>query len=414
MNSMQGYRGTRDFLPKDWAVMKYIFDKWRKVSERFGYEEYEAPIIEPVKLFTDKSGEEIKDQLFWFKDKGERDVTLRAELTPQLARYVVMYGKKLKKPFKWFSIPRLFRYERPQKGRLREFFQYNADVIGSNIESTAEIIKLGINLLRNLGLTSNDFKIKINDRQLVNSLIEKYELPAKEFYQLLDKRYKLGDAEFFKELRKISNSKELEQVFRLKNIECLRYVSQIVNTDRLKRLFSLVNKNYIEFDLSIVRGLAYYTGIVFEAYDIKGELRAIFGGGEYDNLVSDFGGPATPCVGFAIGDTVLLELLKEKELIPNISKKGVFIATIGSVFNKATKIADSLRNKGVNVYVNTGSGKISKQLSLAQSLGYKKVLIVGERDVKEKRVTFKNMKTGKERRVELKITMINKAVSKTI
>jgi len=407
---MQGYRGTRDFLPKDWRLLKYIFNKWRQVSQLFGYEEYEAPIIEPVKLFTDKSGEEIKEQLFWFTDKGGRDVCLRAELTPQLARYIVQYGKEFKKPLKWFSIPRIFRYERPQRGRGREFFQYNADVIGSNTESTAELISLCINLLRNLGLSSKDFKVKVNDRQIVNELIKKFKLKEKEFYLLLDKRYKLGEKAFFNELNKLSNSKELKKILQLKGFECLEYLRNFVNTQRLDKLFPLLRKEFVEFDLSIVRGLAYYTGIVFEAFDIKGELRSILGGGEYDNLISDFGGPRIPCAGFGIGDMVLLELLKEKGLIPSFSKKGLFIATIGDVFKKANMIANKLRNKGVNIFVNTSDANISKQLSLADDLGYKKVLIVGPRDIKQKKVTFKNMKSGKEQKITLTITSIRKAI----
>ena len=154
---IQSYIGTRDFLPKDWRVMNYIFNKWRLVSLAYGFEEYDAPILAPLKLFTDKSGEEIKQQLFYFKDKGDRDVCLRAELTPQLAGFVINYGKGLKKPIKWFSIPRVYRYEKPQKGRLREFFQYNADIIGEeSVSATAEIINLSINLLKSFGLNNND------------------------------------------------------------------------------------------------------------------------------------------------------------------------------------------------------------------------------------------------------------------
>lgn len=399
---MEGYKGTKDFLPKEWRLIDYILKKWKIVSESYGFEEYEAPILEPLKLFTDKSGEEIKEQLFWFKDKGDRELALRPELTPQLARYVVQYGGELKKPLKWFSMPRLFRYEQPQRGRGREFFQYNADIVGSGTpESTAEIINLAISILKSFGLKSTDIKIRINDRQIVNQLIDKFKIKKeKEFYALLDKRYKLKNEVFLEELRKIVKSKELEELLKRKGTVCLKELSKIVDTTRAEKVLSLVEKGFAEFDLSIVRGLAYYTGIVFEAYDAKGELRAGLGGGEYNNLVSDFGGPQIPCVGFGLGDMVLAELLKDRKLIPEFRKEGIYIATIGNVFKEASELANKLRIKQP-VFLNTADQGISKQLTYAGDAGYEKVIIVGERDLKEGKVTVKNMKTGKEEKKDI-------------
>ena len=395
---MESYKGTRDFLPKEWAVLNYIFNNWRKVSEVYGFSEYEAPIIEPVELFTKKSGEEIKEQVFWFTDKGGRDVALRPELTPQLARYVVQYGKELKKPLKWYSIPRLFRYEQPQKGRGREFFQYNADIIGSTLNGTIELINMVIDLIKAVKLT--EFKIRINDRQIVNQLITKFNIKKeKEFYSLLDKKYKLSETEFSKELKKIVKSAELEEVLSLKDEKCLAKLKKIVDTKRVEEVIKDIDKKYIEFDISIVRGLAYYTGIVFEGYDNKWGVRAICGGGEYDNLISDFGGEKVPCVGVGMGDMAISEVLNMFKLIPEFKKEGYYIATIGNVWNEAMELAKKLREKGTKVFLNISDNNISKQLSYADE--YEKVIIVGERDLKEGNITIKDMKTGKEEKKEI-------------
>ncbi len=403
---MQAYRGTRDFLPHEWAVEKYLFTAWRRVSELYGFDEYEAPIIESLDLFTKKSGDEIKEQLFWFTDKGGRKVALRAELTPQLARLFVQYGKSLKKPLKLFSIPRLFRYERPQKGRLREFFQFNADIIGSNIKATAEIINLSIDVLRSLGLKKNDFVIKINDRGLLNEIANRFNANPEKLFPLLDKRFKISDEEFFSELFNISDSPELRKLLSLSGSEALSYLNNNdFNTSRINELFRLVNKRFVSFDLSIIRGLDYYTGIVFEGFDRDHEFRAILGGGEYSNLISDFGGEKISCVGVGMGDAVIIELLKKKGLIPLFKRKGVFIAVAGDSFSKANQLAKTIRSKGINVFLYTGNGNLSKQLSLANYLGYNKVIIVGEKDLTKERVVVKNLLTGTNKKVKLNVVV---------
>ncbi len=400
---MQGYRGTRDFLPVDWRVLRYLFGVWRRVSESYGFVEYEAPVIEPVELFTLKSGDEIKGQLFWFKDKGGRSVCLRAELTPQLARYVVQYGRSLKKPLKWFSIPRLFRYERPQRGRFREFFQFNVDVVGSSIYGTIEVINLGIDVLRSFGLRSGDIVVKLNDRVLINELISRYNISrVVEFYSLLDKRYKLGDEVFFRELKLVSDSEELLSILKLSGFDCFNKLKGLgFSVDRLERVFKFVDKRFVSFDLSIVRGLDYYTGVVWEAFDRAGEFRALLGGGEYEDLVSSFGGGDVSCVGFGMGDAVIIELLKSRGLLPVFKSDGLFIATVGDVFKQVFRFASRLRRRGVNVFVNSNDLKLGKQLSLAESLGYSRVLIIGERDLKSGKATLRNLVSGKERRVKL-------------
>lgn len=402
---MQKYIGTRDFLPRDWDIMQYVFGKWRSVSKQFGFEEYDAPIIENVKLFTDKSGEEIKRQLFWFKDKGDRELCLRAEITPQLARYIVNYGKALKKPLKWFSIPRLFRYERPQKGRFREFFQYNADIIGeSSVLATVEIINLTVSLLKGFGLKSRDVVIKINSRKIIDALANRlgvYDRSA--FYLLLDKRYKLDEKRFNKQLKSIVKEyKLIKELFSLKSKSLIVRLNKLgFDVTRIKKIFELVDNKFIEFDLSIIRGLAYYTDVVFEAFDKKLEFRAILGGGEYDNLVRDFGGPNTPAVGLGIGDAVLLEVLKKKKLLPTYEKDCVFIATIGNVFKEAIKLRNSLIEKGYSVDLNLSDKGLGKQLNYASSKGISKVYILGEKEIAEGKVIVKNLITHKEKTVRI-------------
>lgn len=403
---LNSYIGTRDFLPSVWSNLQYIFNTWRKVSESYGFREYEAPIICPLELFTDKSGEEIKNQLFWFKDKGDRDVCLRAELTPQLARYMIEYGKGLKKPIKWYSIPRLFRYEKPQRGRLREFFQYNADIIGEeSVLATAEIIELSIKVLTSFGLTKEDFVIKINSRKIIDALIKRLSVMDKpSFYTLVDKRDKMEEKEFKTELKKLVKEYDLLiELFELEGSDLLTKLDELgVETKRVKDLKKLINNEFVELDLSIVRGLAYYTDIVFEAVDKKGELRSILGGGEYNNLIKEFGGEETPAVGFGIGDTVLLELLKSKNLLPSKERNIIFIATIGNVISEAFKLRDYLIKKGESVDLNLTDRNLSKQLSYADSKGIKTVYILGEKELKNNTITIKNLKTGKEKKINKK------------
>jgi histidyl-tRNA synthetase len=400
---IQGYIGTRDFLPKDWKIMNYLFDTWKKTSNNMGFEEYEAPIIEDVKLFTAKSGEEIKNQLFWFKDKGDREVCLRAELTPQLARYLVNYGKGIKKPIKWFSIPRLFRYERPQKGRLREFFQFNADIIGEeSVYCTIEILSLAIKMLESFKLTKNDFKIRINSRKIIDSLIKILGVSDPlEFYVLLDKKLKMEEKDFIKELKRlVKDYKKLIELFKLKGNELFSELKNLgINIDRIKSVFETIGYDYLELDLSIIRGLDYYTDIVFEAFDSKKEFRAILGGGEYNNLIKDLGGEDLPAVGFGMGDTVLLEVLKSKKLIPEFINNSVFLATIGDCYKDALKVKNMLISKGFNADLNVSSKSLSKQFQYAESKGINTVYIIGEQDLKKGFIIKKDLKTGKEEKI---------------
>lgn len=403
-NLMEGYIGTRDFLPEEWNKELYLLSKWRSVSKLFGFEEYDAPTIENVELFTKKSGEGIKNQLFWFKDKGERDICLRAELTPQLARFIINYGKGIKKPIKWFSIPRCFRYERPQKGRWREFIQYNADIIGEeSVLSTVEILNLAIKVMESFGLNSRDVSVKVNSRVLIDALSRRLGVgDAAAFYLLLDKRYKIGEKEFMKSLKLLVKEFELaKQLFKLKDKILIVELEKLgFNVSRIKRIFELVDNNYLELDLSIVRGLDYYTDIVFEGYDRAGEFRSLFGGGEYNNLISDFGGAKTPAVGFAMSDSVML-FLDKKKLFPKYANESVFVATVGGVEKEALKLREKLVRKGVAADLNLSDKGLSKQFEYCQSKGISKVYILGEKEVKSGTVTVKDLITGSEKKVKM-------------
>lgn len=401
---MQRYIGTRDFLPNEWKAMNYLFSVWRDLSIENGFEEYEAPIIEDVKLFTAKSGEDIKNQLFWFKDKGDRDVCLRAEITPQLARYLVSYGKGLKKPLKWFSIPRLFRYEKPQKGRLREFFQFNADIIGEeSVYATIEIIDLAIKIIKSFKLTGKDFKIRVNSRKIIDSIIRIFKIndPLK-FYLLLDKKLKIDSKVFLKELMALTQDyKSLMKLFDLKRNDLFKELkNKGINVERIKKIFDVLGNECLEFDLSIVRGLDYYTDIVFEAFDSGNEFRAMLGGGEYNNLVKDLGGEDLPAVGFGMGDAVLLELLSQKKLLPEFNKNSAFLATIGDCYKEALKIKNFLIEKGVSIDLNVSSKNLSKQIQYAESKGISTVYIVGEKELKKGIVIKKDLITGKEKKIK--------------
>jgi histidyl-tRNA synthetase len=322
--------GFRDFYPEPlphpdvWSAdaRQYIFDRWRTTARRYGFREYDGPPLEPLELFTTKSGDEIVGQLYNFIDKGERAISLRPEMTPTLARMVAAHERAYKKPIKWFAIPQLFRYERQQKGRLREHFQFNADIIGENDPAAdAEIIALLIDSLRALKLTEDDFVIRLSSRQAWQQFYQRGTRNAErgddascayEFYQIIDKLEREEPA--------VSRTKLDKLGFNLDDVTGFIAASQ--PTPELRRVLDNLAARglgrFVKIDYNVIRGLAYYTGVVFEAFDKKGEFRAIAGGGRYDNLVKLMSGGKVdlPALGFGMGDVVLLELLKARGLLP--------------------------------------------------------------------------------------------------
>ena len=383
MTQNQPLPGFRDFLPKDWARQNYIFGKWWNVARRYGFVQWEGPALEPTELYTKKSGPEIVGQLFNFTDKGEREVALRPELTPSLARVVAAHDREFKKPLKWFSIPHCFRYEKQQRGRLREHYQFNADIIGeTSLDADVEMIALCVDLLRGFGFGANDFVVRISDRQFWIDFLRQQNLPEEkwqETLQVIDKSEreprektaaKLGPlAEpIFKILDGEGRSEKLEQV-----VEALRGRGL---------------GDFVQVDLGIVRGLAYYTGIVFEAFDRGGKLRALAGGGRYDNLISQLsnGTLSLPAIGFAMGDVVLAELIDE---IPAAQQQlaaavaGQHELDIYVVIAKEERRADalaqiqSLREAGFRVDYPLAPAKVGKQFQNAEQLGARVAVLFG-------------------------------------
>jgi histidyl-tRNA synthetase len=421
---IQSVKGTRDFYPQDMAVRNWIIDGWKKVSLRNGFEEYDGPIFEYLKMFQIKSGEEIVEQLFSLTDRGGRELALRPEITPTLARMVNQRINSLPRPIKWFSVPRLFRAERPQKGRLREFFQWNIDIIGDigeeSVLADAEVIFTTIDYLREIGLTNRDIKVKISNRKLLAGFLKGLGIPEQKLgalYVLLDKSAKLPD-DVFEELlieqvpEKIISDKILEFMMEQSNKQIADLIGPNESTrsalDEINHVFKYLESmgvnDFCIFDPGIVRGLAYYTGIVFEVHDAVGELRAIGGGGRYDNLLKDFGGPAIPATGMGMGDCVLEILLREKGILEKQLPKVMldyFVAYVNDDYkNEAVEVTMKLRSKGLAANFSYKSAKLGKQLKQASESNARKCVIIGE-EFKDNKLIVKDMMTGKQEEIEL-------------
>ncbi len=375
---MERLPGFRDFYPEPlphtdvWsaAARQYIFDKWRAAARRYNFREYDGPPLEPLELFTTKSGDEIVGQLYNFTDKGERNIALRPEMTPTLARMVAAHERQYKKPIKWFAIPQLFRYERQQKGRLREHFQFNADIIGENDPAAdAELIALLIDTLCSFGLTGEDFVIRLSSRNAWQEFFEKHQgnpASAYEFYQAIDKLERTIPEETEKKLAALGIS--LAEVNQF--IESGKPTAELESI--LQNLAARGLGDFIKVDYRVIRGLAYYTGVVFEAFDRKGEFRAIAGGGRYDNLVKLISGGKvdSPALGFGMGDVVLLELLKARKLLPIFDGNvDVFVLIEDENFRAPSlKLAHDLRAGGFAVEYSFTPAKPDKQFKRAQEL----------------------------------------------
>ena len=375
---MERLPGFRDFYPEPlphadtWSAdaRQFIFDKWRETAKRYNFREYDGPPLEPLELFTTKSGEEIVGQLYNFTDKGERAVSLRPEMTPTLARMVAAHERNYKKPIKWFALPQLFRYERQQKGRLREHFQFNADLIGETDPSAdAELIALLTDTLRAFGLTEQDFVIRLSSR---NAWQEFYrskaqaELGEYDFYQIIDKLERTPPAESEKKLSALGFSLTEVNAF----IELGKPTIELQSI--LDNLAARGLGSFVKIDYRVIRGLAYYTGVVFEAFDAKGEFRAIAGGGRYDNLVKLISGGKVnlPALGFGMGDVVLLEILKARGLLPKFDANvDVFVLIEDETLRAPSlKLIQELRAAGFAIEYSLTPAKADKQFKRAQEL----------------------------------------------
>ncbi len=399
--STQPIKGARDIYPPEKALQNWFFDQWRRVSHAFGYQEYDAPILEPLELFEKKSSEEIvNQQTFILTDRSGQKLTLRPEMTPSLARMVAAKRKTLEKPIRWFSLPSCWRYEQPQKGRSREFVQYNADILGTDsIAADAEILSLGVKLLESVAFNKNDFVIRISDRSYIQSRLVSFGIaedliPA--IFSIIDRKEKI-ETRVFDELLANEGVNDEQR----KKINALLEEKEFSASPRLTRLFTLLDAYDIRscavFDPTIVRGFLYYTSTVFEFFANTSALRrSLFGGGRYDNLVGMFGGEKLSGIGFAFSDVMIETALKELGKLPTVPVPAatVFIPLMGADLSVPTiTLANELRRKNISVELALEPGKIDKQLKNAGAKGIHIAVIVGEDEVKEKSVQVKNLET---------------------
>ena len=412
--------GFRDFYPDDLALRNHIFATWRAVAARYGFEEYDGPPLESLELYSQKSGEEIVQQLYAFRDKGDREVALRPEMTPTLARMVGARAQALKKPIRWFSIPQLFRYERQQRGRLREHFQLNMDIAGEpGPLADAELMAAGLDILRAFGLGPGDVKARVSDRRVLRALllgrgVAEAQLPAA--FTALDKSERVPREALAEGLGKAGcTPKAIDAVFEIAQLRGLPAVSAALAAvqggedageplrESCRALQAMGLADFVEVDLTIVRGLAYYTGIVFELFDTGRSLRAVCGGGRYDRLLGELAGVDLPCVGFGMGDVVLGELLKERGVAVKASGKldAFLVAVSGEDVAPVLRLAHDLRDRGVAVEYALRHQAIRKQLELAAARGARRAVIIGPEERASGNAVVRDLGAGTESRVPI-------------
>ena len=406
--------GFRDVYPDALAPRRRIFGAWHAIAARYGFEEYDGPPLEPLELYVHKSGEEIVGQLYAFSDKAGRSVALRPEMTPTLARMVAAKAAQLRKPIRWYSIPQLFRYERQQRGRLREHFQLNMDIIGeAGPGADAEIVAATIDIMRELGFTAADVRVRLSDRRVlaealtsglgvledelprVLSAFDRYERDREGAERALGEALG-GDASRARAVRQFAaalgdSAPLLDSPAAGPLRECLAHLE------------AMGLREFVDVDFRIVRGLAYYTGIVFELFDARRSLRAICGGGRYDNLLKSLGGPDLPCVGFGMGDVVLGELVAERDGAPAATPSvDVFVATVTTEdMPAALALTQALRNRGVRVEYALRKQALGRQLELASARGARWAVVIGPDERVAGEAVVRSLGSGTERRVRL-------------
>jgi histidyl-tRNA synthetase len=413
--------GFRDFYPEQLATRNYLMSVWREVARRYGFVEYDGPPLESLELYTKKSGDEIVGQLYNFTDKGGREVALRPEMTPTLARMVAAKANAMRKPIRWFSVPQLFRYERQQKGRLREHFQLNVDILGeSSVAADAELLAVAIDVMRGVGLGAKDVRARVSDRRLLTAAlshlgVRSQEMPA--VFAAIDKTgreprdvtlEKIEKAIAAKEARHgvqrlLDSAKDLDAIAR----DFARSTEVVDEITRMREYLAFLDAlgvgDWVDFDLSIVRGLAYYTGKVFELFDASGEFRAICGGGRYDDLLSTIGGVDLPALGFGMGDVVLTEILRSKNLLPEpaLATEYWVASDDESMLPDVMSVAGRLRGKARSVEYALKSQTLARQLKTASSAGVRNVVLLRRADYDNGKVTVKTLADGSERNVAL-------------
>ena len=413
----QGVRGTRDFYPEDMRLRNWLFDNFTNASLLHGFEEYDAPVLEYEELYTRKQGEEITQQLYSFQDKGNRKVALRPEMTPSLARMVMARAGGLPMPIKWFSIPQCWRYERTQRGRGREHYQWNVDIWGTTeISADAELISVLVTFFEGIGLTAKDIVIRVSSRKVLEEVLGSLGLEGDIFAQtciIVDKMDKLSSDVIKEQLSGLGHNPNtistIQSVLSIKSMSDLKGALQedSMAVSELETLFESIGaygiQDWIEFDASIVRGLAYYTGSVFEVHDRDGKFRAICGGGRYDKLLSTLGGKDLPATGFGFGDMVIMELLAEKNLIPELVSDidDIVIPLNSDLRNAAVMVAASLRNSGRTVDLVLEDKKMKWAFKHAERIGAARLVLLAPDEWSRKMVKIKDLDTGEESEISL-------------
>lgn len=418
--STQPYRGTRDFYPQDKRIQNYIFQTWRTVAERFGYEDYGAPMLEPFELFAAKSGQDlINDETYQFTDRGGRNVVIRPEMTPSVSRMVAAKRQELAYPVRWYSIANFMRYERPQRGREREFWQLNTDIFGvDTLDAEAEIITMADTIMKAFGATGKMYTIRINSRKLINYVMAEYlgldVIQSSLMIKLFDKKEKITHEEFrdkaadiFDEEVAKEGLKKIATLISAKTMnELPKQLLESSAVGEVQYLFTLLREHGVAnavFDISLMRGFEYYTGIVFEVFDNHPDnRRAMFGGGRYDGLVGLFGVDPVPTVGMAPGETTMEDFLRSHNLLPAFnSSTEVYMVVLGNALKGAQKLAMKLRDEGVNVEVDITGRKLDKQIKTAVKKKIPFMLFVGETELEEEIYPLKDVMHEQEQKLSL-------------
>jgi len=394
--STDNYKGVRDFYPQDYKTLEYIFNTWKSVLHKYGYEQYDASPLEYSEIYKQKSGEEIvNEQTYTFIDKGGREISLRPEMTPTVARMVARKHRELSYPLRWFSIPNVFRYERPQKGRLREHWQLNVDMFGlDSMYAEVEMIKIAYDILITFGLTESQFVIKINNRRMLNDFFKKTTLSDEQKHKVL----KLIDRK-----NKVDNFDELLREIAGKNFKFNPEMDA-----ETRSVVDMLNKHGItntEFDPYMVRGFDYYNGIIFEIFDTSpSNNRSVFGGGRYNNLTQIFSDDLVPAVGFGMGDVTLKDVLETYDLIPTFTDTtDLYIAPLNESFiEPALVLADDLRKSGIKVLVDYSTKKMGDQIKRALSRSCTYFTAIGDNEINSKKLILKNLSTKKEKKLSFK------------
>ncbi|XP_065857390.1 histidine--tRNA ligase, chloroplastic/mitochondrial-like [Euphorbia lathyris] len=410
-------KGTRDFPPEEMRLRNWLFHNFREVSRMYAFEEIDFPVLESEALFIRKAGEEIKDQLYCFEDRGNRRVALRPELTPSLARLVIQKGKSVALPLKWFTVGQCWRYERMTRGRRREHYQWNMDIIGvPEVTAEAELISSIVTFFKRIGITASDVGFKVSSRKVLQEVLRRYSISEDLFGKVcivIDKIEKIPIDEIKKDLKAVGMSEQaVEELLQVISIKSLTKLEEILGgageaVADLKQLFSLAEKfgyaDWIQFDASVVRGLAYYTGIVFEGFDRQGKLRAICGGGRYDKLFSTYGADDIPACGFGFGDAVIVELLKEKKLLPQPSQQveNVVCALDHDLQGVAASVASILREKGQSVDLVLENKPLKWAFKRASRINAERVILVGNKEWEKGMVSVKILSSNEQYEVKL-------------